>query len=253
MPATQPATDDFDPAAAVKRLIREARMGALATLDADGGPYVSLVQFATLPDGAPVLLLSALARHTRNLQREARVSLLVDERRMGDELQGARASLQGRIARLTEPSDIDTARRRFLARHPDAAGFAGFADFAFYRVTLDSAHLVAGFGRIMDVDGAQLATPVADAGELLGAEPGAIEHMNEDHRDAIQLYALHLVGAGPADWRIIGIDPDGCDLMAGTDVRRLSFPRRVTTARAMREVLVELADKARATTIDSPQ
>ena len=253
MPVNKPVTDGFDPAAAVQRLIREARIGALATLDDDGSPYVSLVQTATLPDGAPLLLLSNLARHTRNLRRDERVSLLVDERRVGDELQGARASLKGRIARLDAAADIETARRRFLARHADAAGFAGFSDFSFYHVAPDSAHLVAGFGRIVDVEGAALLTPVADARELLAAEAGAVEHMNEDHRDAIRLYALHLIGAGPADWRLIGIDPEGCDLMAGTEVRRLTFPRRVTTAQAMREVLVELAAKARTTTIDSPQ
>ncbi|MBB3773222.1 hypothetical protein FHS55_003853 [Angulomicrobium tetraedrale] len=247
------ATEAFDPAGATRRLIRQARIAALATLDADGAPYVSLVQVSTLPDGAPLLLLSGLARHTHNLARDTRVCLLVDERRLGDELQGARASLKGTIARLDDEAAIATARRRFLARHAEAAGFAGFADFAFYRIAPDSAHLVAGFGRIADVERDGLMTDVSDAGELLAAEEGAIAHMNADHRDAIGLYALHLAGAGPGEWRIVGIDPEGCDLMAGTELKRLTFPRRVTTARDMREILVELASAARGVTIDSAQ
>lgn len=242
-------SNDFDPVATVKRLVREAQTAALATLDEDGGPYASLVQLATLPDGAPLLLLSKLARHTRNIARDARVSLLVDENRAGDELQGARAGLKGRIARLTEEDDIATARRRFLARHPDAAGFAGFSDFAFYRVDLDGAHLVAGFGRIVDVEGAALLTETAGAGEVLEAEEGAIAHMNADHKDAVQLYAMHLLGTGPGNWKIVGLDPEGCELMSGTSVRRLGFGRRIASTREMREVLVELAAKARSVAI----
>ncbi|WP_454683627.1 HugZ family pyridoxamine 5'-phosphate oxidase [Ancylobacter moscoviensis] len=240
---------DFDAARTVKRLVRESQTGALATLDEDGGPYASLVQLATLPDGAPLLLLSGLARHTRNLSRDARVSLLVDERRHGDELQGARAGLRGRIARLSDDAAIATARRRFLARHPDAAGFAGFSDFAFYRIEIDSAHLVAGFGRIVDIEGDALRTPTGDAGEVLAAEEGAVAHMNADHGDAVQLYAMHLLGTGPGHWQMVGLDPEGCDLMDGIGVRRLDFDRRVTTARDMRAVLVELANQARAAAV----
>ncbi|QFR34248.1 HugZ family protein [Ancylobacter sp. TS-1] len=247
-PTPQPA-NDFDPAGTTRRLLREAQTGALATLDDDGGPYASLVQLATLPDGAPLLLLSGLARHTRNIGREARVSLLVDERRHGDELQGARAGLKGRIERLADEETLATARRRFLARHPDAAGFAGFSDFAFYRIAVESAHLVAGFGRIVDVEGAALATRVEDAAEVLAAEAGAVEHMNADHADAIQLYAMHLLGTGPGHWKLVGIDPEGCDLMSGFEVRRLAFGRRVTGARQMREILVELAARARAAVV----
>lgn len=250
-PARSTPAPSFDAPAATRRLLREARIGALATLDADGGPYASLVQVATLPDGTPILLLSTLARHTRNILADSRVSLLLDERRTGDELQGARAGFIGRAVRLTGADETDMARRRFLARHPDAAAFAGFADFAFYRVEVTGAHLVAGFGRITDVARADLILDTSDAAEMLAAEASAVAHMNEDHRDAITLYAMHLIGTGPGDWRMIGIDPAGCDLMSGTEVRRLDFPRRATTARAMREILVELANKARGATMDS--
>lgn len=232
----------FDAVAAARRLMREARTAALATLDADGGPYASLVQVAGLPDGAPILLLSNLARHTRNLKADARASLMLEERREGAELEGARISLKGRIAR----EEGEGARRRFLLRHPDAAGFADFADFAFYRFEVEGAHLVAGFGRIVDLPRDELLTDLAGADGLLASEAGAVEHMNEDHLDAISLYATALLGAPAGDWRIIALDPEGCELMSGARVRRLDFPRRVANGGELRAVLVELAKQARA-------
>lgn len=236
------AATEFDAAGVVKRLLREARTGALATLDKDGYPYASLVQVATLPDGSPILLLSGLARHTHNLAADDRVSLMLDERRVGDELQGSRISLKGRIARA---QDQDLARRRFLARHPDSAGFAGFRDFAFYVITLESTHLVAGFGRILDLTADEFLTPINDAEALIASEEGAVEHMNADHADAIALYAAVLLGAPAGDWRITSLDPEGCDLMAGDLARRLPFGTRIRNGSELRAVLVELAGKAR--------
>ena len=143
------STPDFDPAVAAKKLLREGRSGALATLmQASGDPYCSLVNVATATDGAPLLLISRLAVHTKNVLADPRVSLMIDERKAGDPLQGARIMLMGTAA---VTSDRD-ARRRYLERQPEAQMFAGFADFAFYRVTLKGAHLVAGFGRIVDLN-----------------------------------------------------------------------------------------------------
>ena len=231
----------FKAADAAKRLLREARTAALATLDPDGAPYASLVQVATLTDATPVLLLSNLARHTRNLKTDSRASLLLEERREGSELEGARISLKGRVALEAG----EEARRRYLLRHPDAATFAGFADFSFYRLELEDAHLVAGFGRIVDLARDDLLTDLAGAESMLAAEAGAVEHMNADHADAIALYATVLLGAPAGAWRIIGLDPEGCDLMLDARVRRLDFPRRITGPGELRAALVELAHQAR--------
>src|ERR1700746_4040582 len=124
-------TPDFDPRTAAKKLLREARSGALATLmPGSGDPYCSLVNVASAPDGSPLLLLSRLAIHTKNLLADPRVSLMLDERKEGDPLQGARVMLMG-----TACADNDSgARRRYLERQPEAAAFADFADFAFYRI-----------------------------------------------------------------------------------------------------------------------
>jgi len=233
--------ETFDPSQTTKRLVREARMGALASLRADGAPHASLVTVATAADNSPLLLLSRLARHTENILRDPRVSLLIDERRGADPLSGARVSVTGSIA----PTDDASAARRFLARHPLASSYATFADFRFWRVEVESAHLVAGFGRIVELERDQILTATGDAADLLAAEESAVTQMNEDHREAIGLYATRLLGAEAGIWKIIGIDPEGCDLMAGEAVRRLDFSQRVNSAADLRKTLVALADKAR--------
>src|SRR2546421_8908092 len=150
----------FDPKTAAKKLLREARSGGLATLmTGSGDPYCSLVNVATATDGAPLLLISQLALHTKNILADARVSLMLDERKEGDPLQGARVMLMGVAAKTASPD----ARRRYLAHQPEAEMFAGFADFAFYEVRLKAAHLVAGFGRIVDLKPDDLLTDLADA------------------------------------------------------------------------------------------
>src|ERR1700681_3930832 len=136
-------TPDFAPKTVAKKLLREARSGALATLmKGTGGPYCSLVNVATMADGSPLLLISRLAVHTRNILADPRVALMLDERRAGDPLQGARVTLTGTAAATDDPE----MRRRYLERQPEAQMFAGFADFSLYRIAVAGAHLVAGFG-----------------------------------------------------------------------------------------------------------
>ena len=233
---------NFDPIRAVKGLLREADTGALASLMPDGSPYVSLVTVAALPEGAPILLLSKLARHTTNIVADPRVSILLEQDRPGDPLERIRVSLSGNIA----GTDDSIARRRFLARHPSAETYAGFADFGFWRIEPTGAHLVAGFGRIADLKAADLRTAIDDAEKLLVAEEDVIAHMNEDHLDAIELYATKLLGDGPGPWRIVSLDPEGCDLKLGKTVRRLEFPNRVTNPDELRKTMVVLVKKARA-------
>jgi heme iron utilization protein len=235
-------TPAFNPAAAAKKLLREGRSGALATLmPGAGDPYCSLVNVATAADGAPLLLISRLAVHTKNILADARVSLMLDERKAGDPLQGARIMLMGTAAATEDPH----ARRRYLDRQPEAEMFAGFGDFAFYRMTLKAAHLVAGFGRIVDLKPRDILTETGDAAELLAAEPAILAHMNGDHGDAVRLYATKLLGAGDGPWRLTGLDPDGLDLACGDATLRLAFAERVTSAQQLRKVVVALAAQAR--------
>jgi putative heme iron utilization protein len=239
-------TPDFDASKLAKSLLRRSRQGALATLMPESGaPYCSLVNVAANPDGSPILLISRLAVHTKNILADSRVSLMLDERASGDPLEGARIMLAGR-AEEAAGEDATVLRRRYLNAHPSAEAFVDFKDFSFFRIAAFGLHLVAGFGRIIDLKPAQFLTDISGAAALLEAEQGAVEHMNEDHRDAMNLYATKLLGAETSDWRCTGCDPDGMDMQAGAATLRLDFPERVTTATELRKMLVKLVGEARA-------
>jgi putative heme iron utilization protein len=239
-------TPDFDAGRLARSLLRRCRQGALATLmPGSGDPYCSLVNVASHPDGSPILLISRLALHTRNLLGDARISLMLDERAEGDPLEGSRIMLAGR-AEQADGDDVAILRRRYLNAHPSSEVFVNFKDFSFFRIRPTGAHLVAGFGRIVDLKPEQFLTDISDAASLLEAEQGAVDHMNADHRDAMNLYATKLLGAKSADWRCTGCDPDGIDMQAGATVLRLEFPRRIVSLAALRQALKHLADQARA-------
>jgi putative heme iron utilization protein len=130
--------------AKARALLRQAQRASLATL-LDGAPYASLVLVAEDEDCAPILLLSDLAEHAKNLKRDKRASLLIDGTAgLAEPLAGPRVTLLGSLERSGEKR----LKERFLARHPSAAVYAGFGDFACYRMTVARAHLVEGFGRI---------------------------------------------------------------------------------------------------------
>src|ERR1700681_2631153 len=219
-------TVDFEPARLARSLLRRSRQGALATLMArSGDPYCSLANVATHADGSPILLISRLALHTQNILADARISLMLDERAEGDPLEGSRIMLAGRAEQASGDA-VATLRRRYLNAHPSAEAFVDFKDFSFFRIRPAGAHLVAGFGRIVDLRPEQFLTEMSDAGALLEAEQGAIEHMNADHRDAMKLYATRLLGAEPADWCCTGCDPDGIDMRGRPTTLPLDFPAR---------------------------
>ena len=239
-------TPDFSPSRSAKWLLRRSRQGALGTVMVNSGdPYCSLVNVAANPDAAPLLLISRLAVHTRNILADSRVSLMLDERVAGDPLEGARIMVAGRAEELSGEA-ATLARRRYLAAHPSAEAFVDFEDFAFFRIAPSGLHLVAGFGRIIDLKPEQFLTDIADASDLLEAEASAVEHMNEDHREAMNLYATKLLGAEAADWRCTGCDPEGMDMQAEGRTLRLEFPERVKTGTELRKILVRLAGEARA-------
>ena len=239
-------TIEFNPSRTARSLLRRSRQGALATLMTDSGdPYCSLVNVASHPDGAPILLISRLAVHTKNILADPRVSLMLDERAPGDPLEGARIMLSGR-ADEADADMRDLLRRRYLNVHPSAEAYADFADFSFFLIRPGKTHLVAGFGRIVDLTPEQFLTDISDAGALLAAEQGAVDHMNADHCEALGLYATSLLGADGAEWRCSGCDPDGLDLIAEGRALRLDFPARVTSPGDLRKMLVRLVEAARA-------
>jgi putative heme iron utilization protein len=246
-PENAPQPADFNPVKLAKSLLRSIRAGTLATLDRNTGhPFASLVNVATDLDGAPLILVSRLATHTANLEVDGRASLLLAATGKGDPLAHPRLTVLGRLAPVARDSEEDgRVRRRFLARHPKAEMYAGFADFAFWRMTVASAHLNGGFARAADLKAADVLSDLTDVQALVEAEAGAVEHMNADHAEAIRLYATKLLGEADGPWRLTGLDPDGLDLSLGDRTARLAFEERVIEAGQLRKLLVALAQQAR--------
>jgi heme iron utilization protein len=237
-----------------RHLMRRQAHAALATSlpgEPPGGPsvrpYVSLVAVACDIDASPLLLLSDLAQHSRNIAADPRVSLLFDGdvRSAADPLAEPRLSLLGEAVR----SDDKQLLARFVARHPGAAAYAGFGDFHLYRVTIGRGHLVAGFGRISWIEPDELRF-ADDTWGLAEAEAAIIAHMNNDHADAVALYATRLLHRAGTGWRMTGIDPEGIDLRGDIDTARLDFADHalspVRDAGSARQALIALVATARA-------
>lgn len=217
---------------ALRRVARACRKAALATnLRGSGGmPYASLVTVAFDHDLSPVLLLSGLADHTKNLDADARVSLLLDGTEGHPNPQtGPRVTLIGRAQRLADgPQRLKT---RFMARHPGAALYAGFADFALWRVIPERAHFVGGFGRAVWFD-APFGLEAGLMAELAESEESLLAETNLTH--AAALLAL---GNG---WRVTALDSDGIDLTNHDDFRRAAFPVPIAGMDSIRPALAEL-------------
>jgi heme iron utilization protein len=232
------------PATLARSLARSRTRAAFAT-SLGGAPYASLVLLAVDLDASPLLLLSDLAQHSRNIAFDPRVSLLLDATEgHPDPLTGPRLTLLGRA----QPTDDRRCLARFIAHHPTSAGYAGFGDFHLYRVGVERGHLVAGFGRIDWIDGGDFLF-AGDVGMLAAAEPEILKHMNEDHGDAVAGYASRLLGRTGSGWRMTGIDPEGIDLRCGGETARLDFAAPISvpvlTPEAARGALVQLAEAAR--------
>lgn len=246
-PPQRPSEAPPDPPAIARRILRALPMAALATRAAatDGWPYASLVALATGHDGMPVLLLSRLSDHTRNLDADDRASLLLDNTSgLANRMAGERLTLQGHVRPLDE-EHREPLRRRYLARHPGAAAYEGFADFAYRGFTITRAHLIGGFAKAYWLDAREFMPRLPAGYALEAAEPGILAHMNDDHRDAIDHYARTLAGRAGDGWRMSGIDLEGIDLRRSGETARVGFDAPVHDAASARAALVALAERAR--------
>jgi putative heme iron utilization protein len=233
-----PMTDTLptDNRIALRRVARACRKAALATL-LDGLPYASLVTVAFDHDLSPILLLSRLADHTRNLLVDGRASLLLEGTDGHANPQtGPRVTLMGSMTEDEEPR----LRRRFLGRHPAAAMYAGFGDFSIWRLTIQRAHFVGGFARAVWFD-APLGLAASAAASLAEAEPALLDWVNTgEHAGALDHLVRQQAGGDGEGWQLAGIDPDGCDVIRGEDVCRLAFDQPMDSAQAAREGMAAL-------------
>ncbi len=203
----------------VKRLMRLARTGALATLEAQGGaPLTTLIGVASDFDGAPLFLMSTLSRHTKNLAHDSRASLLLTgSRERGDPLNHPRVTLSGRVEKCAAPR----AKARYLQRNPKAGLYAGFADFSFFQLQVEDVHFNGGFGRAAPLTAAEILASRAGEAALTEAEERLLAEVNSLGQAALAQLAGHRTSR-PV-WRAIGLDAEGLDLGAGGRVARAQF------------------------------
>lgn len=226
-----------------RTLVHQARAGTLATLSRKhaGHPFASLMPYALDAEGRPLLLISAMAVHTQNLQADPRASLLVTQPDIsGEPLAGGRVTLMGEAGRVGEGEA--TAREVYLTRQPTARYWADFEDFALWRLEVRDVYFVAGFGAMGWVDPGEYRHARPDP--LVDAAPGILEHMNRDHPHALRAYARGFAGAEAEEVTMAAVDRLGFKLRLRQGPRRwsvrIAFPREVTTAAESRAVLIEM-------------
>jgi putative heme iron utilization protein len=219
-----------------KRLMRLARIGAMATLEAAGGaPLTTLIGVASDFDGAPLFLMSTLSRHTRNLAHDPRASLLLAGRHeRGDPLNHPRVTLSGRV----EPCAAPRAKVRYLQRNPKAGLYAGFADFALFKLRIEDVHFNGGFGRAAPLTPAEVLSPREGEPALTHAEERLIAEANALGEAALARLAGHK--SSRPTWRAVGLDADGLDLAAGGRAARAQFATPARDPEGWRARLEEL-------------
>lgn len=248
-----PAVDvvpEPSPAERAATLVHLGRSATLSTISRrhPGHPFGSIVPYALDDAHRPLLLISQLAMHTQHLAADARSSLFVTAPGAGDDpLSAGRVTLMGR-GETVPAADSGAARERYLARHPRAAAWVDYGDFAFWRIEPIDVYWVGGFAAMDWIDAAAYTAALPDP--LADVAPGIVEHMNRDHADALVLFARVLAGEAPDAATMLEVDRLGFKLrLTGggrIHTRRLAFPREVRSANDARAVLIEMVSACRA-------
>ena len=232
-PTTTPVQD-------ARALLRAARAGTLAT-SAAGQPFASLITPATAPDGSILMLLSGLSEHTRHLRDEPRCAVMVAGPPAGLNPQTApRLTVTGLAAHEPDPA----MKARWVALHPYAAFYAGFADFQVFRLQPVGGQFIGGFASATRLRQADLHWDPAAVAAVVEMEAEVIGHCNTDHADALDAIAMAAGADGPG-WLMAACDVDGCDLAREEHTLRVAWPTAVQDAGGIRTQLVRLAHAAR--------
>jgi len=232
-----------------RTLVANVGTGTLCTLarEPEGHPYGSFVAYG-LSDGKAVFLVSHLAEHTRNLLQDNRASLLVAEPGTGDPLARGRVTLVGRCEQVSEEEN-GAAREAYLASHPGASYYIDFRDFSLWQLEIESIRYIGGYGRMSWVEtgdwGSAEADPIAQMADRI------IEHMNDDHTEAMRAMCLAFSRATAFETvQMTGIDRYGFEMSVKTEQGprpiRLAFDAAITDGKQAREQLVKKTKAARA-------
>lgn len=225
-----------------RRLLRNRTFGVLATqsLDVPGYPFGSITPYVLDAEGDPLLLISGIAQHTKNLVADPRCSLTIWEDDDSSDVQAkARLTWIGDASKVT--SGREEAVARYLAYIPSAKGHFAAHDFALWRVAGKRGRYIGGFGAIHWVEAPHLRRENA----LRAAESRIVSHMNDDHADALLSFCRSFKKLEAKSVTMVGIDPEGFDVLADGKRVRFDFDEDVTTADQAREVMVKLARSAR--------
>jgi hypothetical protein len=225
-----------DRARQTRELFRAARSGVLASHSTKlpGYPYASALPHVTDHWGRPVVLISHLAEHTHNLEADPRVSFLVSD--SGPDLQASsRATLVGNAYAVEDATDIQL---RYLRFFPEHASYLEIGGFRYWAIEPVQVRLIEGFGSLHWIAGERY---LAQPGEIPDVETSVLEHMNQDHHDALLAYSRRAHGIEPQQVSMIGMDCDGFELRADDRMLRFRFPSPIATSAQARAALVALA------------
>lgn len=219
---------------AARYLMRGTGVGALGTLEpVTASPYVSMITVSTAIDGTPIFLISKLAWHTRFLEADPRASILFSAKPgPGDPLALGRVSVMGKAA----PTDAPIDRDRFLARHPEAAGYASFADFSFWRLQVEKAHYIGGFGRIGTISGGKLILSGNGFGGWNEEINRVLIELNDRFAGELARLAAQ-AGESAGEWRLAACDPEGAEIVSGSRALRIVFAEPLNGVHQVAEVL----------------
>jgi putative heme iron utilization protein len=223
-----------------RSFVRGQHSGVLSTLSQriEGYPFGSVAPFVLDHTGCPVILISTLAEHTKNIDADARVSLIVQPYSPDMQVAG-RVTLLGRAQRLTDKTELGP---RYLRFHPQAESYFAMHDFNFYRIEPVRIRYIGGFGKIHWVEPENYLLPESALAEQ---ESDILNHMNTDHAENLRAYCRHVHGIETATAEMIGIDPDGFDVRSDLSVLRFAFESRVADAQQARQALVALANASK--------
>jgi putative heme iron utilization protein len=223
-----------------RRFVRGQHSGVLSTISqrVEGFPFGSVAPFILDQTGCPIILISTLAEHTKNIDADPRVSLIVQPYSPDMQVAG-RVTLLGRAQRLDKKSELGP---RYLRFHPQAESYFAMHDFSFYRIEPVRIRYIGGFGKIHWVEPAQY---LLAESALTGQETDILNHMNADHADNLRAYCRLVHGIETLLAEMIGIDPDGFDVRSDERVLRFDFAEPVMDAQQARQALVALAKAAK--------
>jgi len=243
-------------AAEARQFLRSTRSGVLSSFSAKfaGYPFGSVMPFVLDHNCQPIVLISSIAEHTKNIIANPKISLLVfqsDNLKSVEDLHAnGRLTLIG-DAEQTNKNDADL-MARYCRFFPESVGYLDMHDFNFYRINIAQARYIAGFGKMGWMAGDELVDlkSIEKTATIAQLETGMIEHMNADHADSLLAYCQHFHGVKPSRVSLIGMDSDGFDIetVIANDIKtlRFTFDSPIFDANSARMAFVALSKAVRA-------